>query len=343
MKKLLNTLFVINPDSYLRLDGENVVVQCDEKIVGRVPLHNIEGIVTTGYTGASPALMGKCADEDITLTFLTSSGRFRCRVSGPVRGNVFLRKKQYDLSSRPDASCDIARMFITGKLYNQRWMLERFTRDHAMRVDVNLFKKISQEFKEAIEQIQSVDNLDSLRGIEGQMANRYFAIFDQFILQQKEDFQMYGRNRRPPLDNVNALLSFAYSLLTGDCASALETVGLDPYVGFMHQDRPGRISLALDLVEEVRGVYADRFVIQLINKKVITKDHFWKKESGAVLLSDDGKRKFLSAWQEKKQESLQHPFLGEKIQWGLVPYVQALLLARYLRGDLDGYPPFLWK
>lgn len=343
MKKLLNTLFIINPDSYLRLDGENVVVQCKEEVAGRVPLHNLESIVTTGYTGVSPALMGKCAEYNIGMIFLTSSGRFRCRVVGPVQGNVLLRKKQFDVSNDPVFCCSIARMFITGKLYNQRWMLERFTRDHALRIDVDLFKKISLELKTTIDQIQTVDNLDSLRGIEGESANRYFLLFDQFILQQRDDFRFYGRNRRPPLDNVNALISFAYSLLTNDCASALETVGLDPYVGFMHQDRPGRISLALDLVEELRGVYADRFVIQLINKKIMTKDHFQKKESGAVLLTDEGKRKFFSAWQDKKQEMMQHPFLGEKIQWGLVPHVQSLLLARYLRGDLDAYPPFLWK
>lgn len=343
MRKILNTLFISNPDYYLRLDGETVAVTNAEKNIGKVPLHNLESIVTMGYTGMSPALMGACAKRNIGVTFLTSSGKYLCRVVGETRGNVFLRKKQYQVSENLLASCETARNFIIGKLYNQRWLLERFTRDHPLRVDVNLFKQISSELKEGISQIQMIDDLDSLRGTEGQLANRYFMIFDQLILQQKEDFRFYGRNRRPPLDNVNAMLSLAYTLLTHDCAAALETVGLDPYVGFLHRDRPGRASLALDMVEELRGVYADRFVLQLINKKIIGKSAFIKKENGAVLLTEEGRKKFFTEWQAKKQEQLQHPFLGEKIQWGLVPYVQALLLARYLRGDLDGYPPFLWK
>jgi CRISPR-associated protein Cas1 len=343
VRKLLNTLFITAPDAYLRLDGQNIVIQQEQKIIGRVPLHNLEAVVTNGYTGVSPGLMGACCDQQIALTFLTNSGRFRCRVSGPTRGNVSLRKKQYALSEEAAASCQLANYFIIGKLYNQRWMIERFTRDYPMRVDVGLFKQISQEFKTGIETIRATKDLETLRGIEGQLANRYFMLFDQFILQQREDFRFYGRNRRPPLDNVNALLSLAYSLLTNDCAAALETVGLDPYVGFLHQDRPGRSSLALDLIEELRGVYADRFVIQLINKKIIQKKHFDKKPNGAVLLTDDGRKIFFSSWQERKQERLVHPYLGEKIEWGLVPYSQALLLARYLRDDLDGYPPFLWK
>ncbi|MGX7198601.1 type I-C CRISPR-associated endonuclease Cas1c [Enterococcus nangangensis] len=343
MKKILNTLFISNPDYYLRLDGETVLVTKDQETLGKVPLHNLEAIVTIGYNGMSPALMGKCANQNIAITFLQRNGKFSCRVVGPTQGNVFLRKKQYQVSENLYASCEIARNFITGKLYNQRWLLERFTRDHPLRVDVELFKKISLELKDGINEIQQIEDLDSLRGIEGQLANRYFMIFDQLILQQKDDFRFYGRNRRPPLDNVNALLSLAYSLLTSDCAAALETVGLDPYVGFMHRDRPGRISLALDLVEELRGVYADRFVLQLINKKIIDQRAFIKQENGAVLLTEEGRKKFFAEWQNKKQEMLQHPFLGEKIQWGLVPYVQALLLARYLRDDLDGYPPFLWK
>lgn len=342
MKKLLNTLFITSSDAYLALDGENIVVKIDEQ-KNRVPLHNIEAIVTSGYLGASPALMRKCAEKNIGITFLTNSGKFGSRVTGGTTGNVTLRKKQYRLSDIEADSLEIARHFIIGKLYNQRWMLERMTRENTMRVDVERFKQISGELKKYIEDIREVGDLESLRGIEGQAANRYFLLFDQMILQQKSDFGFYGRNRRPPLDNVNAMLSLAYTLLAQECAAALETVGLDPYVGFMHQDRPGRASLALDLMEELRGIYADRFVLTLINKKIVTEKDFVKKESGAVILTDDGRRTFFQKWQEKKQEQIQHPFLGEKINWGLVPYAQALLLSRFLRDDLDGYPPFLWK
>ena len=342
MKKLLNTLFVTTQDAYLALDGENIVVKIDEQ-KNRVPLHNIEAIVTSGYLGASPALMRKCAEKNIGITFLTNSGKFGSRVTGGTTGNVTLRKKQYRLSDSEEESVEIARHFIIGKLYNQRWMLERMTRENPMRIDVERFKQISGELKKYIEDIRQVGDLESLRGIEGQAANRYFLLFDQMILQQKNDFGFYGRNRRPPLDNVNAMLSLAYTLLAQECAAALETVGLDPYVGFLHRDRPGRASLALDLMEELRGIYADRFVLTLINKKMVTEKDFVKKESGAVILTDDGRRTFFQKWQEKKQEQIKHPFLGEKINWGLVPYTQALLLSRFLRDDLDGYPPFLWK
>lgn len=343
MRKLLNTLFVTTPDTYLALDGENIVVLKENTKLGRIPLHNIESIVTSGYLGASPALMRKCGEKNISLTFLTSSGRFGSRVTGGTTGNVTLRKKQYRISDQETESLAIARHFIIGKLYNQRWMLERMTRDNAMRIDVDQFKGISSELKGYIEEIRNVVNMEVLRGIEGQAANRYFLLFDQMILQQKEDFGFYGRNRRPPLDNVNAMLSLAYTLLAQECAAALETVGLDPYVGFLHQDRPGRISLALDLMEELRGIYVDRFVLTLINRKEVNAKDFLKKESGAVILTDEGRKKFFKNWQTKKQEQIQHPFLGEKITWGLVPYAQALLLSRYLRDDLDGYPPFLWK
>lgn len=343
MRKLLNTLFVTTPDTYLALDGENIVILKDDAKLGRVPLHNLESVVTTGYLGASPALMRKCAEKNICITFLTRTGKFGSRISGGTSGNVTLRKKQYRISDNEAESVAIARHFIIGKLYNQRWMLERVTRDNPLRVDVDQFKQISSELKKYIEEVRQVEDLETLRGFEGQAANRYFLLFDQMILQQKKEFGFYGRNRRPPLDNVNAMLSLAYTLLAQECTAALETVGLDPYVGFMHQDRPGRASLALDLMEELRGIYVDRFVLTLINKKIVTAKDFVKKESGAVILTDEGRRKFFQNWQEKKQEQIQHPFLGEKINWGLVPYVQALLLSRFLRDDLDGYPPFLWK
>ncbi|MBU8596071.1 subtype I-C CRISPR-associated endonuclease Cas1 [Shouchella clausii] len=343
MKKLLNTLYVTQPDTYLSLDGDNVVLLKEQEKLGRLPLHNLESIVSFGYTGVSPALMGYCADRNISITFLTKNGRFLARVVGESRGNVVLRKTQYRISENEKESTNIARNFIIGKIYNNKWMLERMTREHPLRVDVEQFKSISQLLSTILQEVRSCDNLESLRGWEGQAAINYNKVFNQMILQQKDSFTFHGRSRRPPKDNVNAMLSFAYTLLANDAAAALETVGLDAYVGFMHQDRPGRASLALDLMEELRGIYADRFVLSLINRKEVTADDFYKKENGAVLMSDDARKSFLKAWQTKKQEKISHPYLGEKISWGLVPYAQALLLARFLRGDLDDYPPFLWK
>lgn len=343
MRRLLNTLFVTQPDHYLSLDGDNIVLKNDGSIVGRVPSLNVESVVTFGYTGASPALMGYCAERNISIVFLDRNGRFRARVIGSSQGNVTLRKEQYRVSDDEYRSAQIARNFILGKVYNQRWILERMTRDHALRVDTERFKIFTQSLADTLSAIRLCGDLDELRGLEGQAALMYNSVFNDLILQQKEDFYFYGRTRRPPTDNVNAMLSFAYTLLANDVAAALETVGLDAYVGFLHRDRPGRVSLALDVMEDLRGVYADRFVLSLINKKVMTKEDFFEKENNAVTMTDDGKKKFLQAWQQKKQEKITHPYLGEKISWGLVPFSQALLLARYLRGDINGYPPFFWK
>jgi len=343
MKHLLNTLYVTSEDRYLSLDGENVVVQEGKSEVGRVPLHNLDGIITFGYTGASPALMGACAKRDVALTFMSGNGRFLARVSGEVRGNVILRKEQYRISDDKEKRLSIAKNFVLGKVYNSRWILERATRDYPMRIDVDKMKGKSIFLKNNLDKIRSCQNAEQLLGIEGESASIYFSIFDDLILQQKEEFTFTGRNRRPPLDNVNAMLSFAYSLLAGMCASALETVGLDPYVGFYHTDRPGRISLALDLMEEFRCIMADRFVLTLINKKVINNSGFLKKENGAVVMDEETRKTFLTHWQNKKKEPITHPFLGEKIEWGIAPHIQALLLARYMRGDLDEYPPLFWK
>ncbi|MBM4763093.1 type I-C CRISPR-associated endonuclease Cas1c [Bacillus sp. B15-48] len=343
MKKLLNTVFITQSDVYLALDGDNVVILKDQDRLGRLPLHNLESIVSFGYTGASPALMGYCAERNISLVFLTATGRFLARVIGKSKGNVILRKKQYRISDDETMSAKIARNFIIGKIYNNKWMIERMTRDYPLRIEVVKFKEISRHLSALIQEIRTCDDLERLRGLEGQAAISYNRLFNQMILQQKEDFYFHSRSRRPPLDNVNAMLSFAYTLLANDMASALEGVGLDAYVGFLHRDRPGRVSLALDVMEELRGVYADKFVLSLINKKVVNKDDFYKKENGSVLMTDEARKKFLTAWQNKKLEKITHPYLGEKIQWGLVPHAQALLLARHLRGDLDEYPPFLWK
>ena len=254
-----------------------------------------------------------------------------------------LRKQQYRISEDKEKSVRIARNFILGKVYNSRWVLERAARDYALRLDVEKIKRKSAFLAQSIVKIRECESAEELLGIEGEAASVYFSVFDDLILQQKTDFYFQGRNKRPPLDSVNAMLSFAYSLLAGMCGSALEAVGLDSYVGFFHTDRPGRISLALDLMEEFRSVMADRFVLTLINKKVMKPEYFIKKENGAVIMNDEGRKVFLSAWQSKKQETIKHPFLGEKIEWGMAPYVQSLLLARFLRGDLDEYPPFFWK
>lgn len=343
MKKLLNTLFITQPDVYLSLDGDNIVLLKEKEKIGRLPLHNLESIVSFGYTGTSPALMGYCAEKNISLVFLTLNGRFLARVIGKSKGNVILRKKQYRISEDEVMSAKIARNFIIGKIYNNKWVIERMTRNYPLRIDVDQFKEISQHLSSIILEVRECEDLERLRGLEGQAATSYNKLFNQMILQQKEDFYFNRRSRRPPLDNVNAMLSFAYTLLANDMTSALEGVGLDAYVGFLHRDRPGRVSLALDTMEELRGVYADKFVLSLINKKVINKEDFLKKENGAVIMTDEARKKFLAAWQNKKQEKITHPYLGEKIPWGLVPHAQALLLARYLRNDLDEYPPFLWK
>ncbi|MBR7794650.1 type I-C CRISPR-associated endonuclease Cas1 [Agaribacter marinus] len=343
MKNLLNTLFVTQSDVYLSLDGDNIVLIKEKEKLARLPLHNLESIVAFGYTGASPALMGYCAERNISLIFLTMNGRFLARVVGESRGNVTLRKKQYRISDNEKHSTEVARNFIIGKIYNNKWLLERMTRDYPLRINVDKFKEVSQHLTIMMKETRSCADLENLRGWEGQAAISYNKCLDDMILQQKEDFYFSKRSRRPPLDNVNAMLSFAYTLLANDVAAALEAVGLDAYVGFLHRDRPGRVSLALDVMEELRGVLADKFVLTLINKKSINKTDFQKKENGAVIMTEDARRKFLSAWQHKKQEKITHPYLGEKISWGLVPYAQSLLLARYLRNDLDEYPPFMWK
>ncbi len=343
MKKLLNTLYVTSPGRYLSLDGENVVVLENESEIARVPLHNLEGIVTFGYTGASPALMGACAERDISLSFLSPSGRFLARVSGEQRGNILLRREQYRVADREEKSILIARNCIVGKIYNAKWVLERTARDYPMRVDVQRIKYVVSMLEDGMAEARKCSSADHLRGIEGVAAAEYFSVFDEMILRRKEYFAFSGRNRRPPRDPVNAMLSFAYTLLSGMCQSALEAVGLDPYAGFFHTDRPGRASLALDMMEELRCVMADRFVLSMINLGVVDGSSFISKESGAVIMTNEARRNFLSHWQKKKQEVITHPFLGEKVEWGTVPHVQAMLLARHLRGDMDEYPPFLWK
>lgn len=343
MRKLLNTLYLTSENAFLSLEGETVCVEINKQKAGQFPLHTLESIICFTYNGATPAFMGACAKRGINLAFFNPFGRFLCRVAGENQGNVLLRKQQYRISDCKEESCRIAKNFILGKVFNCRWSISRTLRDHALRVDEDRCKKAARFLTENMEKIKEETDLDSLRGIEGECASIYFSIFDEMILNQKDVFYFHGRNKRPPLDKVNAMLSFGYALLANDCASALEGAGLDSYIGFMHRDRPGRKSLALDLMEEMRAVLVDRFVVTLINNRQIRNEHFQILESGAIEFTEEGKKKFISAWQEHKREQITHPYLQEKICWGLVPHIQALLIARYLRGDLDGYPPFLWK
>ena len=343
MRQLLNTLFVTSEDIYLSLDGENVVANRDRQELARYPLHTLAGIVSFSYAGASPALMGACAKREVSLAFCTPRGRFLARVTGEASGNVLLRRTQYRIADDPGPCCRLARNMVFGKVYNARWSLERTRRDHGLRVDGQRLADASAQLRQLLPQIRSETALDSLRGLEGAAATVYFGVLDQLILGEKSLFSFQGRSRRPPMDPINALLSFAYSLLANDCAAALESVGLDSYVGFLHRDRPGRVSLALDLMEELRPCMADRFVLTLVNNRVVGEGDFDRRESGAVFLNDAGRRTFLNHWQQRKRETLTHPYLREKVSWGLIPYVQALLLARHLRGDLEEYPPFLWK
>lgn len=343
MRKLQNTLYVTTPMAYLSLDGETIVIQNEDECLGRIPLLNLENIVSFGYRGASPRLMGACAERGIGLCFLTQHGRFLARVSGPVSGNVLLRTAQYRIADTDAEALPIAKMFLTGKIFNGRWSIERTLRDHALRVDAERLNAAIGQMKQSLDDLTRADSVDELMGIEGIAAKAYFSMFDQMILKNNTYFHFDGRNRRPPLDPVNALLSFTYSILGNEIAGALEAVGLDPAVGFLHALRPGRASLAQDLLEELRAPFADRFVLTLINLGAVTERDFARKENGAFYLTDGARKNFLAAWQKRKQEVITHPFLKEKLPWGLVPHAQAMLMSRYIRKDLDAYPPFMWK
>ena len=343
MKRLGNTLYITSADAYLTLDGENIVVKRDEKTSMRLPLHNLENIVCFNYMGVSPALMAACGERHIGLVFLRPSGRFLARVSGRQQGNVLLRKKQYRISEDETARVPIARSFLLGKISNARQVINRAVRDHPLLVDKAALRDASASLKRILQALQDCDTIEMLRGLEGSAAKRYFSVLGQLVLQQQDDFSFRERNRRPPRDNMNAILSFLYTLLTYEVVSALETVGLDPYVGFLHVDRPGRPSLALDLMEELRPIFADRLALSLVNRRQISGKGFTKKESGGVLMDDETRKIVLNAWQKRKQDEIRHPYLKERIPFGLIPHVQALLLARHLRGDLDAYPPFFWS
>lgn len=343
MKQLLNTLYVTSEDAYLSLQNDNVVVRQGDSLLGRIPLRSLESIMSFSYKGASPELMGKCAEFGVGLSFFSPRGRYYCSILGEKNRNVLLRREQFRFADDERAALPFARSFIIGKIYNCRWVLERTKRDHALRVNSERIAAQSDKLRQALLHIHECASVDGLRGVEGLAAKEYFFAFDDLILRNKDDFFFQERSRRPPLDRMNALLSFVYALLTSDRVSALQGVGLDPYVGFLHTDRPGRASLALDLVEEFRPAIADRFALTLVNTGAIKPSQFEVRENGGVFLSEGGRKSVLAAWQKRKQETLTHPFFDEKMPWGLVPYAQALLLNRAIRGDLDAYPPFMWK
>jgi CRISPR-associated protein Cas1 len=343
MRKLLNTLFVTQSDAYLSRDGENVVVRCDDKELLRVPAINLEQINCFSYLGASPALMRLCVDNNINLSFFNQYGRFMARVTGPQKGNIFLRKKQYACSNDTAESTQIAKNMLSGKFANCRQVLLRGLRDHPGRINIEKVQSAANLLKQSYDSLIEADNLDDLRGIEGIAAQRYFQALDNLIFEDKTNFFMKTRNRRPPLDCFNTLLSFLYALLYADATAALEGVGLDAAAGFLHRDRPGRNSLALDIMEELRPYLADRLALTLVNRRQISAEDFETRENGAVLLHDKGRKQVLAAWQKRKMEEIRHPYIDEKIEIGLIAHIQALLLARFLRGDIEGYPPFIWR
>ena len=342
MKKHLNTLFVTTQGAYLAKDGETVLVRVEKENRLRLPIHTLSSIVCFGNVGMSPFLMGFCAEHDVAISFLTEYGRFMARVQGPVSGNVLLRRKQYRLADDIRASGEIAKALVTGKVANCRAVLRRRLRDHGDKPTGEEVEQAVKRLTTSLKRLQSDLGLDEVRGVEGDAARVYFQVFDHLLTSQKDDFSFRGRNRRPPLDEVNCLLSFLYTLLMHDVRSALETVGLDPAVGFLHRDRPGRPGLALDMMEEFRPL-VDRLAVSWINLGQVKKKGFRTTEAGAVLMDDATRKSVLVAYQSRKQDTIVHPFLEEQVSVGLLFYIQALLMARFLRGDFDGYPPFIWK
>ena len=343
MRKLLNTLYVTSQGSYIHKEGETIIVEREQQKVLQLPVHTLGGIVCFGNVLCSPFLLGFCAEHDISISFLTEYGSFLASVRGPVSGNVLLRREQYRIADNSEKSAKIAANIVTGKLMNSRLVMNRAIRDHGDKIDIATIRRASSSIYRLIEELALAVDLDEIRGIEGMAASEYFAVFNQLIVDQKEDFVFNERNRRPPLDPVNALLSFIYTLLVHDVRSALETVGLDPTVGFLHRDRPGRPGLALDLMEEFRPVIADRLVLSLINRRQVAANGFKKAESGAVIMDDSTRKTVLVEYQNRKQDEIRTKDIEEKIPLGLLFFVQANLMARFIRGDIDGYPPFFWR
>jgi CRISPR-associated protein Cas1 len=343
IRQLLNTIYVTQSDVYVHKKGETVVFEHSGQKMLQVPIHTIEGIVFYGTVTVTPHLMSLCSERNVHLSFISNTNRFLARIQNPINGNVRLRRIQYKVSDQEDKACALAKNFVIGKVFNSRMVLMRLLRDHSEKVDVTSIKVVVSRLKRSLNYIEQVNSIRTLLGHEGEAAQAYYSVFDALILNHESGFVFEGRTRRPPRDEVNAMLSFFYTILAHDVEAALETVGLDPQVGFYHQERPGRSSLALDIMEELRPYLVDRFVVSLINNQQVSKADFVYKESGTYLIEPDSKKKLLRVWQNRKQDEIQHPFLKEKIEVGLIPYVQAMLLARCLRGDLDGYPPFLMR
>ena len=340
MRRLLNTLYVTTQGAYLRKEGETVVVEIEREVRLRLPLLNLGGIVAFGNVLVSPFLLGACADSGVAVSFLTENGRHLADVVGAPSGNVLLRREQYRRADDAAGSAQLARAFVAGKVANARHVLRRAARENG---SASALDAAAEVMGHRLRSLAGTDTLDAIRGVEGDAAAAYFGVFAQMIVQQRDDFSFGDRNRRPPLDRVNALLSYIYTLLRFDVASALAAHGLDPAVGFLHRDRPGRDGLALDVMEEFRSPLADRLALALVNRQQLRPAHFRTAENGAVLLTEDGRKEVLAAWQKRKQDEVDHPFLEEKLPVGLLPHAQALLLARHLRGDLDAYPPFAWR
>jgi len=340
MKKLLNTLYIVDEKAYLSLDGENIVCHLDNEEKFRIPFSNVESIYCFSYIGCSPALMGKCVSYGIPICFLSPEGRFLAKVTGETKGNVFLRKKQIEFFN--EAPIKLAQNTVASKIYNTIFLIKRSLRDNPILDEDGSLSRCIERLMKGVHSVYEENDLAVIMGIEGNCAKSYFDIFDKLILQQKEDFRLYSRTKRPPLDNVNAVLSFLYTIYTYDYASALESVGLDSYIGYYHALRSGRSSLACDLIEETRCI-AERLVLTMINLKILTASDFDKQVTGAVMLNNDGKRKVITHWQEKKRTDIMHPYLKQKIKLGLLPFVQSNLLAKYIRGDINEYPCFLMK
>ncbi|MCR4443287.1 MAG: type I-C CRISPR-associated endonuclease Cas1c [Peptococcaceae bacterium] len=343
MKRLLNTLYVTSQGAYLSKEGDTVHVKVENETKLRIPIHNLGSIVCFGQVSCSPFIMGLCGERNVSLAFFTENGRFMARVEGPVSGNVLLRRAQYRKADDQQTTGELARSIVVGKIANSRIVLMRALRDYPGCAGVEVIEGAIKKLARIMEDMKHIYSIDWVRGKEGEAARIYFEAFDYLITGQKDEFYFKERTRRPPLDNMNALLSFLYTLLTHDVASALEGVGLDPAVGFLHRDRPGRPGLALDLMEELRPILADRLALTLVNRRQVKGKGFIKRETGAVVMDDATRKEVLNAYQIRKRDEITHAFLDEKISLGLVPHVQAMLLARYFRGDLDGYPPFRWR
>lgn len=342
MKKHLNTLYITSDDAYLHKDHETFVVEINKEKVFQAPVHSIENIVCFGFKAISPALMAFCAENNVGVSYLSEYGRFLARVQGAQHGNVLLRKAQYAMADDEQKSLAISRPIIAAKITNCRALLLRHQRNHPELASAELDAAVSS-LGHRLSDVQQALSLDELRGYEGECAGSYFGVLSLLITSQQEDFRFSLRTRRPPLDPANAILSFLYSILANDIRSALETTGLDPQVGFLHQVRSGRPSLALDLEEEFRAYLGDRIMLNLINLKQVSKGDFAIRESGEVRMSDDARKTLLTAYQKRKQEEITHPFLGEKMTIGMLPHIQAQLLARFIRGDIPEYPPFYVK